>query len=971
MNRPQGTSSWLWIFLLCGANVLGQDASTPKAVDWLRGTGEALEIRLRGDILESDGKPAIGAKLKTSIFGGQAKSTDLSNSVVGNQFEIWIPVGKLGWFSVYLDCQSKDGKQTALQRFQHNHLRQLAIDGVKLVLKPYDRIMEVKVVDKGAPVEGAKIRVDALMRPDHELLTDKNGIATLGIFNDDNLMGLTAWTADHRIGGYSFSRQPTRDPSAANHSIELSACRPQKFRFINAADKSRVAGVGFTLHVATPPPFHNFIGQIPESTMTTDAQGEAAFAWFPDWSEHYFYTDQIDKHWVKVGKEVIAADGVIEVTLKQSQFANRKKITGQVTSFDGNPAGFAVEMDSFQAEEENRVDRLHAFTDAQGRFSAAVLPGSTYCAQIGDGRCVTDMISFLAYDPQTEKATEPKLEVIEGSPVEVSLTQGPNKSPIAGINVSLRSSHSYSWIEKGETKNGYAARDWWVKADEQGKVHTWAFPGKELQVSVHQPGWSLQAKASVAAGEVTKVNLHRPVAASFKVSGRFVLPLDSTATLDMVKASMSAIDGVSKDQNEIAVSADGKFTFETSASEFGIHAYTTDNKAAVAHIIKVSDLHEGMSLALLPTGEFQGRILDENGSPRASYSISASFTIGKRTSGIYFAPTTFSPRKISTKTDAEGNFTLEGILFDMPTWISAGADEGPDSHLLDKIQLIRGETRPRQVFRLSTATPTALPLQDRYQAARRDAQLGGWRLLVVLFNPTTENEEFVNRHFYNYEENHDVASFMHVYFRRKDASASPQGNAFASEMKWPEHKEGAIFAIALDVEGKELGRIEIDPKAADASKESLRFLHDHAPQPEDAKKKWDEAFALAAKTDRKVWVRVSQRFCGPCHVLNRWLDDQKELIEKDYVLLKIDNVRDSSGKEIAARFWDWQSGHGVPFHAIFDASGSKLIDSAGPLGNIGAPSGYEGGKHLKKMFEASRTKLTDEEIEKLIQSLPE
>ena len=74
---------------------------------------------------------------------------------------------------------------------------------------------------------------------------------------------------------------------------------------------------------------------------------------------------------------------------------------------------------------------------------------------------------------------------------------------------------------------------------------------------------------------------------------------------------------------------------------------------------------------------------------------------------------------------------------------------------------------------------------------------------------------------------------------------------------------------------------------------------------------------------------------------------------------------------MAARFWDWQSGHGVPFHAIFDANGTKLIDSAGPLGNIGAPSGYEGGKHLKKMFSTTRNKLTDEEIEKLIKSLPE
>jgi beta-lactamase regulating signal transducer with metallopeptidase domain len=952
------------------AQQTGTKESESKKLDWLRGEGESLEIRLRGEIVDSEGKPAADAKLKTSIYDGQAKSTDLPNSVEGNQFEIWVPVGKLSWFSVGLECKSSDGKQLALQRIQYDRLRQAAIDGVKLSLKPYDRTMEIKVVDKNGPVERANVRVDSLMRQDHLLITDKNGIAKLGTFEDDRLMGFTAWTSDHRVGGYSFSRQPTRDIKAATHTIELSACRTHQFRFLNATDKSPVAGIEFTLHIATPPPFYNFIGHIPDSTMTTDARGEAIFAWYPDWPQHHVYTDQIDKHWAKVGKEIIAADGAIEVTVKQSQFANRKKITGHVTSFDGNPAGFAVEMSSFQAEEENRSDAVRAFTDAQGRFTATVLPGSTYCAKIGDGRYVSKMISVLPYDQKTEKMTEPELEIIEGTPVEVTVTQGPNKTPIPGVTVSLRSNHPFSWIEKGETHDGVGSRDWWVKVDDQGKARTWALPGKVLEVRVFEAGWTLEKETNVVAGEVTKIELHRPVVTQFKVAGQFILPADSEASFDDVKAIMSAIDGISKDQREIAVGDNGKFSFETSASKFGVFAYTTDDKAAIASIIEASDLHGPLSLALEPTGEYQGQILDENGAPRKNFPIRASFSIGTTTTGLLFAPTRFSPRTITTKTDADGNFTLAGIPFDMPAWISAGADEGPDSHSLGKIHLNRGEERPREITRLSSAPPKPLPLKDRYQLALRDAKLGGWRMLVVIFNPTTENEEFVNQHFYDYDNNHDVGGFMHVYFRRKDASASPLGNEFAKSLSWPEHKDGSIFALALDAQGKELGRLELDPKNPAAGENASKFVRDFAPQPEDAKKKWDEAFALAAKTNRKVWVRVSQRFCGPCHVLNRWLDDQKELIEKDYVLLKVCNVRDLGGAEVAKRFWDPQTGAGVPFHAIYDAQGAKLIDSTGPLGNIGAPSGFEGGKHLRKMLSTTREKLTDEEIDKLIKSLP-
>jgi hypothetical protein len=46
-----------------------------------------------------------------------------------------------------------------------------------------------------------------------------------------------------------------------------------------------------------------------------------------------------------------------------------------------------------------------------------------------------------------------------------------------------------------------------------------------------------------------------------------------------------------------------------------------------------------------------------------------------------------------------------------------------------------------------------------------------------------------------------------------------------------------------------------------------------------------------------------------------------------------------------------------------------LIDSAGPLGNIGHPSSFEGKKHLRKMLLETRRNLTDVEIDQLVESL--
>ena len=85
-------------------------------------------------------------------------------------------------------------------------------------------------------------------------------------------------------------------------------------------------------------------------------------------------------------------------------------------------------------------------------------------------------------------------------------------------------------------------------------------------------------------------------------------------------------------------------------------------------------------------------------------------------------------------------------------------------------------------------------------------------------------------------------------------------------------------------------------------------------------KKWDEAFATARQTHRKVWVRVCERYCGPCFMLTRWLDDHKEMLERDYVLLKIDDWGDLHGKEVAKRLGGEPGRHSVPCHLRFQCT---------------------------------------------------
>lgn len=945
-----------------------------QQVDWLRGSGETLELRIAGEIVDARGKPVSDAKLSVQ-YVETASSKDLQVVRDGNRVEAWVPLGKPGWFSIKFEASSADGKSVLWHSITNSKFREAAIEGVKLVLKPIHRTMEIKVVQDGAPVRGAHVLVDSRVRKEARSITDGSGVARFPMEERDVPYEITAWTDDHRIGGYQFVRQPTRDANAAQHVIELSKCRPQKVRFLQASDGAPVEGLGFCLYVATPQPYYNYVGLIPASTMKTDSKGEAIYQWFPDWPQHHLYVDHLDPAWVKVGEETFANDGAIEVRVKRSKIAERRLVTGSLKSFDGRHGGYFIEFRSFDGEEDSRMDVLYAISDAEGRFAISVLPGAVYYGHVNGDRFFSDIVDLLPFDPKSGVTISPSLTVKEGIPIEVFVSEGPNQKPIANQYVSLFNRHPFSRMVDGKKRHGTGTHQWAALTDERGIARGFAPPDQELEVNVNQLDWRMEKTFQPKDGKFERIELHRPIAGRLKVKGQFIVPAELGVSLEVGEMQFGAVDGQSMDHNQVKVDADNRFEFETVSPMFGVFASSKDKKAAVAKIVESSAIGESLTLQLEATGEYQGQILDEAGKPKADYPVRATIGLNSKRTSETGSPTWFTAQVSSTKTDAEGNFTLGGIPYGIGTSIYGGAGDDNGRMPLEKITLDAGEKRPKSVHRLSATTSSAPEkrpaLKTQFENAMRDAKLGGWRTMVVAYQGTPENREFVTKQLYDYDNNNDVSGFMHVFHRTAGDSDSPEDKAFAETMNWPAPGEGKVFAYAIDESGKELGRIELDIKDAAASDKATKFMHDFAPQPEDAKKKWDEAFALAAKTDRKVWVRVSQRFCGPCFVLSRWLDDQKALIEKDYVVLKVCNVRDVGGAEVAARFWDFKSGHGVPFHAIFDASGAKIIDSAGPLGNIGAPSGYEGGKHLKKMLMESRKNLTEEEIDKLIKSLPE
>ena len=496
---------------MTAARALGKDPEPPDGPiaiakpDWLEGSGKELRIRIAGELRDERGDPLNDCRVRITLRT-QHWQTKVLARVEQNRFRASIPVGEVGWYCLHVQAVSKDGRRMARADIPAFQLRQLAIDGLNLTLRPPERTVQVTVVENGKPVSKAHVAGE-IGGATFDAQTDDAGIVRFPFMNRDKLSQLTAWTDDFKIGGFSFHRMPPRDPSGKEFTIELERCRPQTIRLISDDDKMPVPGLDFVLTVGTGQPDFQFPGHTPECRMRTDDKGEAVYRWFPDWERHGSYIESLNPHWVKAESQETVG-GTMVVRLKKSRLANRKRVVGRVDSTGSNVAGLSVEMWSFQGEEERHSDALYAVTDENGRFAGDFLPGATYCIFVNDARYVSNIIDLMPYDPATDETNSPALTLQEEKPVDVIVTSGPLNTPVPYQWISLQTPHPYDWLENGETRSGLGSRRWSVITDAEGRARTYALPGHTLQGSIYTHELRAEAKVDVREEGATKLEFH-------------------------------------------------------------------------------------------------------------------------------------------------------------------------------------------------------------------------------------------------------------------------------------------------------------------------------------------------------------------------------------------------------------------------------------------------------------------------------
>ena len=109
--------------------------------------------------------------------------------------------------------------------------------------------------------------------------------------------------------------------------------------------------------------------------------------------------------------------------------------------------------------------------------------------------------------------------------------------------------------------------------------------------------------------------------------------------------------------------------------------------------------------------------------------------------------------------------------------------------------------------------------------------------------------------------------------------------------KWDTPEDSALICI-YDASGKQLARKTFTSSAPDFADSIKTLMANNGPKKNDAVDKWETAFATANENDQRVLVMVGDLNQKPAQRLRRWMDEHEETLEKDFVLLTIDNSFD-------------------------------------------------------------------------------
>ncbi len=722
-----------------------------------------------------------------------------------------------------------------------------------------------------------------------------------------------------------------------------------------------------------------WMGDFAASHVRTNEQGEVRIPWAPKDNISHLQVDLKGSKW-KVEKVDPVNETKRTVTVHLSRLI---PVTGRLIMPEGVSAqSLLVTGSGFGVTHAG--DKPQARARRDGTFVINVPSDYAYLLGVWDREWVSEPWTGVIRKTDDADAAELTLDARLGTVLTVRVTDADNGQPVADVSIDLQQNKNFQWTAaNGEEMHAMAEIGSWIKSDHDGIVRGAVNPGK-VTVRAYSKSWREEKTIQVNAGQPVDVAFQqkqvrendRKVIARMTQDGAAYQPSKTWKVFAWTEAPLQIGSGVQvarvapvhrpiiRDDNSIEV------VFQ----EKSLTLLAIDRERKLCGYAKLGTDGDSMQIAMQPTATCAGTVLDQGGEP-----------IGNRKVQL-LSEVSFLEVAAHQRTDRDGKFYFDVAPSGIPLRVSLPReDDQPDYSLYAPIFLEPGEVRNGGEFKAQSRNPKSSqvvpprPLAERLKSTIENARISGMFALVILQGDDSMDVVRLTGRVLGEQDDSDksddsgdsdraVRAIYHYLPITVGPAQVESEAAVLNEQKWPRPKVGELVMIVVDGQQQTLNIQTINLANSDsANQQADEFLERYKRVFEDARVQLLNARKQAGLDGRRVWVIIGGPRCGPCFQLARWIDRQYELLEKDYVIVKLMAGIQPHVDEISNEIGG--SEHGIPWYVITEPDGSILTNSAGPLGNIGMPSVVEDFRHFRKMLEETAKRLSVAEIDELIQSL--
>jgi hypothetical protein len=607
------------------------------------------------------------------------------------------------------------------------------------------------------------------------------------------------------------------------------------------------------------------------------------------------------------------------------------QVRGKLSLPDGIGAGLLLSGLSFQNEAPHRSSMFECRLNSDGSFVASVHPEYTYCVYVLDATWVSAPWTGIMSSPRPDEAKPISLDIVEGEAVELLITRGKDVGPASGVWVTFRQPKQFSWREDGVLKHGSGGPAWGVYTDEEGIASIAACQG-EIVVYASEDTWRDELKATVRSGITTVLSMHRdePESIAFAGQVKFADIVEPRSPLSQVSIDLYLYD-VYDPIAKLVVDDDGKFHGNATKPRIALLARTKDQKFSGVRVVDLESNQETpLKIELRPSVSLSGRILDPDGFALADTGME----FGTRPRILWpkkepFGSDIFHTKNIFMNTDKQGRYFFPDVCSDVPSAMFA---------------IFRGADATTVLYEHSLESPTAFiptvvmpeaAMSSRSIEARIKNRIESSRLLnsnaILVYHGSDKSAVEMAIGMFSRGNFKGTRDLSHLVISESTIKGDPSSAAWLKEQGWSLSNDQELLLVLFDQAGKPIvsKRIQATDNITSISEVIERKQLQLIEQSWDSQSRFESELALAQRTDRDVWISfVSIR--NPASIaLLRWQEEHRKELEKHFVLMRVDWIRDENIGPIADRYSVVNNGEAGLASVLVNKEGIFLHDTSG------------------------------------------